>query len=124
MYLERKTDLEIAWTIYHSLKAVERYTVTLKNSLSSSTPYQTPQNGPASLVAQETNHSPEAVDKYTLDLDRVTCCLEKNLSVENASFVTGLSKKLIIEYKNLAQEIKNASTNDGFFDNIEDEIPF
>jgi len=53
-----------------------------------------------SLVAQETNHSPEAVDKYTLDLDRVTFCLEKNLSVENAS------------------------TNDGFFDNIEDEIPF
>ena len=77
-----------------------------------------------SLVAQETNHSPETVDKYTLDLDRVTFCLEKNLSVENASFVTGLSKKLIIEYKNLAQEIKNASTNDGFFDNIEDEIPF
>lgn len=28
MYLERKTDLEIARTIYHSLKAVERYTVT------------------------------------------------------------------------------------------------
>lgn len=28
MYLERKTDLEIARAIYHSLKAVERYTVT------------------------------------------------------------------------------------------------
>lgn len=28
MFLERKTDLEIARTIYHSLKAVERYTVT------------------------------------------------------------------------------------------------
>lgn len=28
MYLERKTDLEIAKTIYHSLKAIERYTVT------------------------------------------------------------------------------------------------
>jgi len=28
MYLDRKTDLEIARTIYHSLKAVERYTVT------------------------------------------------------------------------------------------------
>ena len=28
MYLERKTDLEIARTIYHSLKAVERYTIT------------------------------------------------------------------------------------------------
>lgn len=28
MFLERKTDLEIARTIYHSLKAIERYTVT------------------------------------------------------------------------------------------------
>ena len=28
MFLERKTDLEIARTIYHSLKAVERYTTT------------------------------------------------------------------------------------------------
>lgn len=28
MYLDRKTDLEIARTIYHSLKAIERYTVT------------------------------------------------------------------------------------------------
>jgi len=28
MYLERKTDLEIARAIYHSLQAVERYTVT------------------------------------------------------------------------------------------------
>ena len=28
MFLERKTDLEIARTIYHSLKAIERYTST------------------------------------------------------------------------------------------------
>ncbi len=51
-----------------------------------------------SLVAQETNHSHEAVDRYTLNLDRITFCLEKNLSVEDASFVTGLSKSLIIEF--------------------------
>jgi len=30
--------------------------------------------------------------------------------------------KHTLEYD--TQEIKNASTNDGFFDNIEDEIPF
>lgn len=65
-----------------------------------------------SLVAQETNHSPEAVDRYTLDLDRVSFCLGRNLSIEDTSFVTGLSKNLVIEYKNLAQEIKSSSTND------------
>lgn len=33
MFLERKTDLEIARTIYHSLKAVERYTLTFARVL-------------------------------------------------------------------------------------------
>ncbi len=33
MFLERKTDLDIARTIYHSLKAVERYTVTFARVL-------------------------------------------------------------------------------------------
>jgi len=57
-------------------------------------------------LLQETNHTPEAVDRYTLNLDRVTFCLEKNLSVEDASFVTGLSKSLVVEYNNLDQENK------------------
>lgn len=77
-----------------------------------------------SLVAQETNHSPEAINKYTLNLDRVTFCLEKNLSIQETSFVTGLSKNLIIEYKNLDQEIKTTS-NDNPFDIVDyDDIPF
>ena len=76
-----------------------------------------------SLVAQETNHSHEAIDRYTLNLDRVAFCLEKNLSVEDASCVTGLSKNLVLEYRKLAQEVKSASADD-YFDNFEDEIPF
>ena len=76
-----------------------------------------------SAVAQETNHSHEAVDRYTLNLDRVAFCLERSLSVEDASFVTGLSKNLVIEYRKLAQEVKSAD-DDYYFDNIEDEIPF
>ena len=77
-----------------------------------------------SQVAQETNHTPEAVDRYTLNLDRVTFCLEKNLSVEDASFVTGLSKSLVVEYNNLDQEIKSSSPNDDFSGITEDDIPF
>ena len=74
-------------------------------------------------MAQETNHSPEAVDRYTLNLDRAAFCLEKNLSIEEASFVTGLSKNLIIEYKGLDQEIKSASQNYSDIDDY-DDIPF
>lgn len=34
MYLDRKTELEIARKIYHSLKAIERYTVTFARVIS------------------------------------------------------------------------------------------
>jgi len=77
-----------------------------------------------SMVAQETNHSPEAVDRYTLDLDRVTFCLKKRLSIEDTSFVTGLSKNLVIEYKNLSEEIENASTIDNPWCIDDNELPF
>ena len=75
-------------------------------------------------VAKETSHSPEAVDRYTLNLDRVRFCLNKNLTISDASFVTGISKSLIIEYKNLADEIKKAEIKNQS-DNIDfDNIPF
>lgn len=76
-----------------------------------------------SQVAQETNHSPEAVDRYTLNLDRVALCLEKNLSIDDTSFVTGLSKNLTIEYKGLDEEIKSVSQNYCDIDEY-DDIPF
>lgn len=80
---------------------------------------------PASLVAQETNHSPEAVERYSLNLDRITFCLNKKLSIEEASFVTGISNKLTIEYRNLAQEIQNDSTSKNLPNSIDyDDIPF
>ena len=78
-----------------------------------------------SLVAQKTNHSLKAVEQYNLNLDRVAFCLEKNLSVDEASFVTGLSKKLIIEYQILDQEIKNSATENTLTNTIDfDDIPF
>lgn len=83
------------------------------------------ENKSTSLVAQETNHSPEAVERYSLNLDRVAFCLGKNLSIEEASFVTGLSKNLILEYQNLDQEIKNTFIDNKLPDTIDfDDIPF
>lgn len=78
-----------------------------------------------SMVARETKHSPEAVERYSLNLDRVAFCLEKKLSIEEASFVTGLSKNLIIEYRNLDHEIKNSVTNESIPNTVDfDDIPF
>lgn len=77
-----------------------------------------------STVASETYHSHEAVDRYTLDLDRVSFCLEKELSIDDVSFVTGLSKNLVIEYNNLAQEIKHSPPDNNFYDINDDDIPF
>jgi len=57
-------------------------------------------------VALETGHTPESVTRYTQDLDRVAYCLKIGLSVETTSFVTGLSKNLVLEYQQVNKEIE------------------
>ena len=61
-----------------------------------------------SETAQETHHTPEAVQRYEVNLNRVLFCLQRGLSVKEASFVTKLSKNLVIEYQNIGQEIDKA----------------
>ncbi len=75
-----------------------------------------------SQTAQETNHSPESVSRYEINLNRVLFCLEKGLNVKETSFVTKLSKNLVIEYQNIGQEIEQARENQGDIDF--DDIPF
>lgn len=74
-----------------------------------------------SEVARETNHSPEAVDRYTLNLDRVSFCLKKGLSVNETSFVTSIGKNTVIEYQALDEEINSDKYSDLF--NL-DNLPF
>lgn len=73
-----------------------------------------------SEVARETGHTNKSVDRYTLALDRIQFCTKMGLSVEAASFVTGLSKNLVIEYTDLAQEIEAIKSQEM----IEDDVPF
>jgi len=73
-------------------------------------------------TAQETHHSPQAVQRYEVDLNRVLFCLEKGLTVEQASFVTSLSKNLVIEYEDLGKDIKTMKTNQAA-DKL-DDLPF
>ena len=53
----------------------------------------------------KTHHSPSAVDRYLGDFDRVRFCLKKGLSVEETSFITQLSKSLVVEYADLIEEL-------------------
>lgn len=56
-------------------------------------------------IARETYHSPNAVDRYLNDFDRVRFCLKNGLSVEEVSFTTQLSKSLVVEYDDLIKEL-------------------
>jgi len=56
-------------------------------------------------IARETYHSPNAVDRYLGDFDRVRFCLKKCLSVEETAFTTQLSKSLVLEYEELIKEL-------------------
>ena len=55
-------------------------------------------------IVRETFHSPEAVDRYLSDFDRVLFCLKKEMSVEDTSFATGLNGSLVVEYMDLVNE--------------------
>jgi hypothetical protein len=73
-------------------------------------------------TAQETHHSPQAVQRYEVDLNRVLFCLGKGLTVDQASFVTALSKNLVVEYDGLGKDIKTMKINRGEIDS--DGLPF
>jgi hypothetical protein len=59
-----------------------------------------------SEIALETNHSKEAVSRYLIDLERVEFCLKQKLSIESTSFITNLSTQLVLEYRDLLDELK------------------
>lgn len=72
-------------------------------------------------TAQETYHSPEAVSRYEINLNRVLFCLQRGLSVKETSFITKLSNNLVLEYQNIGLEIEKAKQQ-GDLDF--DELPF
>jgi hypothetical protein len=71
-------------------------------------------------VSLETNHTPEAISRYLTNLERVKFCLKKRLDVNSTSFVTAISKMLVLEYKQLSEEIEDMK-NDA---EIKDDLPF
>jgi len=69
-------------------------------------------------TARETNHSPEAVTRYTNDFRRIQVCLREGWDLGKISQATNLSKALTKQYVDIMEEY--GSINDNEFN----EIPF
>ena len=55
-------------------------------------------------TARDSNHSPQAVTRYVQDYRRVHQCLKHGFSLEETSYATKLSKKVVQQYADLRQE--------------------
>lgn len=65
-----------------------------------------------SQVANETFHSPEAVEQYVQALRRVQLCHDQDLTVADISQATGMSVRLVKEYVNLITEFGLPNLNE------------
>lgn len=59
---------------------------------------------PTSQVASETNHAPEGVEYYVQCFQRVRLCMDKGMSTDEISLVTGHGTSLVEEYVELVEE--------------------
>ena len=60
-------------------------------------------------VAQETNHSVWAVDRYLKDFNRVRLCHQDGKDSEFISLATGLNKSVVNEYVKIIEHSVNSS---------------
>lgn len=70
------------------------------------------------VTARETNHSPEAVTRYTNDFRRIQICLREGWELGKISQATNLSKALTKQYIDIMEEYGKIN------DSESDEIPF
>ena len=68
---------------------------------------------PTSRVASETNHDPEEVEYYVQCFQRVRLCLDKRMSKEEISLVTGHGKSTVQQYVDLYEEFYFLPSNKG-----------
>jgi hypothetical protein len=58
------------------------------------------------VIAQETYHSMEAVDRYLAQFDRVRHCRKEGMTPEHTAFILGCSLALVKEYLAIDQELE------------------
>lgn len=75
-------------------------------------------------AAKQTDHSPEAVLRYTTNFKQVLMCKSKGLDVAQTSFATKLSPRLIEEHLALIEEYRQRYANlpNGESSHLEDII--
>ena len=73
------------------------------------------------VTSRETNHSPEAVTRYTNDFRRIQVCLKEGWELGKISQATGLSKALTKQYIDIMEEHDSIES---ITDNANDELPF
>ena len=64
------------------------------------------ENKSTSQIAQETHHTPEAVDRYLKGLSQVIFCMERGMSIKDTSFITSMNEGLVKQYTKLANSLK------------------
>ena len=62
-------------------------------------------------IAQETHHTPEAVDRYLKGLSQLIFCKERGMNTKDISFVTSMSEGLVKQYTKLAKSLKPDKIN-------------
>jgi hypothetical protein len=65
-----------------------------------------PAGKPADVIARETYHSLEAVDRYLGQFDRVRHCRGEGMSPEKTAFTLNCSVALVNEYLAIDHELK------------------
>jgi hypothetical protein len=76
-------------TITHKQKIVYKYIVEKKAT---------------NIIALETNHSQQAVDRYIKDFNRVKTLLDDNKNLEFIHLTTNIAKQVIKQYQNIYKE--------------------
>jgi hypothetical protein len=64
-------------------------------------------NKDISDIAKETFHSPSSISRYLNDFYRVLFCFRKGLSVDDISFASYISKKVVNQYVEIFNEFPN-----------------
>ncbi|MBI5466243.1 MAG: DUF1670 domain-containing protein [Candidatus Kerfeldbacteria bacterium] len=62
-------------------------------------------------IKRETYHDELSQDRYTTSLEMVRFCISRGLTVAETAFVTKMGQKLVLEYKNLAEQLVTESSN-------------
>ena len=100
---EHHTILPRRGTIHDLGRSVSHKTTICRKKLT--------ENKSTSQIAQETHHTPEAVDRYLKGLEQTAFCRKRGMDIKDISFITSMSEGLVKEYIQLAKSLNEEKGN-------------